>query len=695
MEGFSEFACRFAGLALCAAVSSLPLCVIVGAITLVGQRTLSARMRFALWSLVLIRMILPVSLETPFGLGMLTNHLPDSTSTPVLSAKDLSREMSLPDVGEPLHEFLYATPATVPTTWRWDHWVEDMAMFGMTGVSLLLACWFLVTSIRTSRRIRRGVAPEHRTWTELLNQGRRQFGIRVAVELRTLRQWTTPATMGYFRPIIILPDDAASLSETEVRHVLWHELAHIKRGDAAWSYLWIVARCLQWWNPCFWWTQRCWLAERELACDALVMQHLGSSAGPEYGRTLIHFLERLSQSSISSPSLPLPGLVMLLGDKGTIRRRLKAVAHPLAIETVWGRWCSVGLLTLLAVMGLTDAATSKTESPPLHAVTVPSGTVWQFGTESTDNVEAVPLPATTRVYNIRAALARIQQVEPQADSEIFIRRMIQDDRTIFPWINGKPQTEQCQIRGDELIVHATEPQQQMIQKLLSHWQQFGRQQIATEVRLISTDKELSDFLPAAGGQIISPSPLREMNLIKPLKPAHEISNLLSGPSYIRVLSRDERATALQWLQNDPGSDLLCVPKVTMFSLSFANVALGTERPFVTGLRTREDGTREPQVSKVMEGVQMKLAAKVVDAQGAVQLDLHIRDSRILDVEAFWTKVAHQADEIGIQIPHVTESNLKTSVTLARDESILISPLRRDKQGKLQVFLITANAIEAP
>ena len=692
MDGFLDFACWFVQWAVYTAFSSLPLFLIVGVVTVAGRRWLSARSRFALWSLVLIRMVLPVSLETSFGLGMLTRSVTVNASS--IEAADKTVELSPPDIEESANADPHPTIVAAVPAWSWtdlrrEYLVGMAATFGMIGVSLILAIWFLFASLHLSYRIRHGAVPTDCRWNELLKKGCSQFGIRVPVQLRLVANWQTPATTGYFRPIIILPEDTATLSVAELQHIVWHELAHIKRGDSAWSYLWMAVRCLHWWNPCFWWTERCWLAERELACDALVMQHLGRDAGPDYGRTLLLFLERLSPSASPFQPISLPGLVMLLGDKGTIRRRLKALAHPRAMETFWGRWGSLGFVTLLAVMGLTDAASSKTENSSGKVVTVPSETVWQFSPDPTVEAEVPQLPLITLNYDISAALTRIQQDEPSANAEIELRHMIQDDRSLFPWINGKPQTDQCQIFGNALLVRATQLQHQRIQQLLSHWAEFGQQQI----RFISTELELSEILPGGGGQIISPSPLGEINLLSSPQSTNEIRQLRSEPSYVRILNPDEAMKAVHRLQEHPRTSITYAPKVSMFSLSSGYISDTRRRPFVTGLRTTGDGTRETQISTANEGVQIGWTPSLVDAQRSIRLDLHIRLSQILDVETFRTKVADQSQEVCIQIPHVSEWNLKTTFTVADGKAILIAPLRRDKQGMLQLFLMTPRVID--
>ncbi len=693
MDGFIEFAGQFAVLAILAAISSLPLFLLVGGITWFARRSLSARARFALWTLVLVRMVLPFSVETPFGLGMFVNHWLVEELAPVAESKDLSVELAQPgDLGHGPQP--YSDSGIEPgeqSSWDWRSALITLFSLGLPGVSLLLAGWLLAASLRLAYRVRHGLEPNDPAWNELLEQGRKEFSVRVPVRLRVLPNWTTPATMGFFRPVIILPEDAASLSRSELQHVLWHELAHVKRGDTAWNFLWIAARCFQWWNPCFWVTQRAWLAERELACDALVMQHLGAEAAIDYGRTLLQFLERLSQSPKFSQAVPLPGLVLFLGGKGAIRRRLQALAHPLAIETFWGRWASFGVLLLLAILGLTDAAASKVVIPPLNDITLPAGTEWRFGLpENSDDPE---LPQFARQYDYSAALARIQQDAPGASAEIDIRQMLQGCTGIGRGFDGKPQSGQCVLEGNLLSVTAAEPQQAAVQKFLSHWEKFGQQQITVEVRILLTEKNLSDVLPKPGGQIVSPLPHQKLDLLAPIQTAHEVNNSLVGPSFVRIISPSEREFVQQYLQGDSRSSLLFAPKITLFSGQSANVSDIVQRQFVTGLRSTDNGKREPQVSQFSNGVQFGLRAAQAEGEQQIDLNLQVRQSEILDVEVVKTQIAGQDEAAMVQVPHVRESNLKTAVTLASDHSVLVAPLRRDKQGKLQIYLITPRLIE--
>jgi beta-lactamase regulating signal transducer with metallopeptidase domain len=92
----------------------------------------------------------------------------------------------------------------------------------------------------------------------------------------------------------VLPRDTlAALDPGQLRQVLLHELAHVRRRDLLWGWLPEVARLVWWFNPVAWWVAARVRLERELACDQLVLAHGGASAA-DYAETLVRVV---SQSS--------------------------------------------------------------------------------------------------------------------------------------------------------------------------------------------------------------------------------------------------------------------------------------------------------------------------------------------------------------------------------------------------------------
>jgi beta-lactamase regulating signal transducer with metallopeptidase domain/DNA-binding beta-propeller fold protein YncE len=104
--------------------------------------------------------------------------------------------------------------------------------------------------------------------------------LRVVPALRWCREISVPVVLGVVRPTILIPASAATgLSPDQLRAVIAHELAHIRRYDLAINLLQRMIETLLFFHPAVWWNSRRISREREEACDDLVL-----SAGFERNR---------------------------------------------------------------------------------------------------------------------------------------------------------------------------------------------------------------------------------------------------------------------------------------------------------------------------------------------------------------------------------------------------------------------------
>jgi beta-lactamase regulating signal transducer with metallopeptidase domain/tetratricopeptide (TPR) repeat protein len=119
-----------------------------------------------------------------------------------------------------------------------------------------------------------------------------QVGIGRRVALLLGRERSIPVVWGVFFPRIVLPAEAREWNGEQLRSVLLHELAHIRRRDTLVQWLTQIACALHWWNPLVWiaaWRLR---TECERACDDFV---LASGVRPSvYAEHLLHVATKLS-----------------------------------------------------------------------------------------------------------------------------------------------------------------------------------------------------------------------------------------------------------------------------------------------------------------------------------------------------------------------------------------------------------------
>lgn len=120
--------------------------------------------------------------------------------------------------------------------------------------------------------------------------------LRRTVSMRISDEVTLPVTAGLLHPTILLPRSLSlSIARMELRQIVLHELAHIRRWDD-WSNL--VQRLFEsvfFFNPLVGWIGRRLEVEREIACDEHVVANLG--AGSAYAAFLIELAETITPMS--------------------------------------------------------------------------------------------------------------------------------------------------------------------------------------------------------------------------------------------------------------------------------------------------------------------------------------------------------------------------------------------------------------
>lgn len=205
-------------------------------------------------------------------------------------------------------------------------WSLVMLAIWLTGVAVVVAR--LAWSRFALRRLARSSAEsaESRALVEHLS---RRMHITRAVALRSSDDIELPLTWGVFRPEIVLPSDACEWTAECRRHVIEHEMAHIKRLDAATQVLAQAASALFWFHPLVWYAAERMRCERERACDDYV---LANGAVPsDYAGDLLAlvttrgYVERHSAALAFAKRSHFEGRLLALLDTSIDRGTLSAV----------------------------------------------------------------------------------------------------------------------------------------------------------------------------------------------------------------------------------------------------------------------------------------------------------------------------------------------------------------------------------
>ena len=160
-------------------------------------------------------------------------------------------------------------------------WLVEIWLLGVALFSLRSAGGFLLLE----RERRRQSAVVHDWVLEICYALQDQLGIRRLVQYCESTFLQAPAVIGWFRPIVFLPATALTgLSEEQLRVVIAHELAHIRRFDAFVNVFQVCVETLLFYHPAVWWLNRRIRAEREHCCDETAVALCGNAV--EYARAL-------------------------------------------------------------------------------------------------------------------------------------------------------------------------------------------------------------------------------------------------------------------------------------------------------------------------------------------------------------------------------------------------------------------------
>jgi beta-lactamase regulating signal transducer with metallopeptidase domain/5-hydroxyisourate hydrolase-like protein (transthyretin family) len=324
--------------------------------------SLQPRWRFALWLVVFARLALPIVPASPwslFQIGQLLRTEPATESPaneplpyPETQPITHSPAQPMPNLASPAGE----SPAQQLEEERPTGEITEprlsagacLALIWLAGMLLLVGrrSWLAILLARQKRSWRQVSEPRI---LQVFKECRQELRLVWPVELLAAPGLTGPATGGVWRPYIVLPEKLiSSFSAEEHRLLLLHELLHVRRLDVFSDRLAALVAIVHWFNPIAWLALGCMRRERELACDAAVLDRVDAEGAGHYGRLILKSAEQLRTLTALS------GAVEMFGPDLSLSRRIHMIANhhkPTRARRALGSL----LVLLLIAFGLTDA----------------------------------------------------------------------------------------------------------------------------------------------------------------------------------------------------------------------------------------------------------------------------------------------------------------------------------------------------
>ena len=225
-------------------------------------------------------------------------------------------------------------PVAAPPAWRaaLQAWMPALVLAWSAGVGLMSLR--LCLGLAWVGKLRRQAVAAPAIWQARLDALAQRMGLRQALPLKLHAGLSSPVTVGFWRPVVLLPVALLSgMPVALVEALLAHELAHVRRWDYLVNLLQSVAEALLFFHPVVWWLSARMRAEREQVADALAAQALHD---PQQLASALHALS-LQASLPGSPHAPEAAQsgLLLSARGGALLTRIRSLVAPAPAASGW------------------------------------------------------------------------------------------------------------------------------------------------------------------------------------------------------------------------------------------------------------------------------------------------------------------------------------------------------------------------
>lgn len=285
---------------------SAALFLVVWLFRIVFSKLLSPQLKYALWFLVVLRLCIPVTLES--GLHLFTLPAQPKATQSEITGVDLPKlQPALVQQGAPLLDGgatlpagqtsdAIAAPERTAVQLNWRQW---LLLIWAVGFALVLGA-SVVLMLQLRARLRNlGCEPGEKTQAQYL-EIRQQMGIRGQVPILLMPDIKSPALTVEPFPRLLLPDRLIFAANAEsMAFAMAHELMHYKRKDYLVCLLLLLLRAVYWFHPVSWGLLHLMRLDMETACDSMVVARFDKARKLSYVNLLLALGEDHSPVSLA------------------------------------------------------------------------------------------------------------------------------------------------------------------------------------------------------------------------------------------------------------------------------------------------------------------------------------------------------------------------------------------------------------
>ncbi|SHH36731.1 M56 family metallopeptidase [Desulfosporosinus lacus] len=333
------------------------------------RNKLDAKWQYAIWILLIIRLLIPYDIQSPLSIYSLLSNNP--VTIPIVN------QIRMPDINAQIRNIsrndIQLTNNNSIINKETNSNLEEpisqdlsygriLAIIWLVGV-LVLGILTIAINLRFYSKIRRDPHVTDVRMSKLMKECTSKLGIRKILPIIITNRIEAPCLYGIFSPKLLLSKSLVNrLNEENIRHIFLHELFHYKRKDILINWLAVAVQIAHWFNPLIWYSFAKMREDCELACDADTLNFLSPEEYQSYGLSII--------SLATHTQTPwLPGATGFFGNENNyqIKRRIKMIK---LFQKPTLKWTCIAVVIFIS-LGLMGFTNSISNSNPKTGASTP------------------------------------------------------------------------------------------------------------------------------------------------------------------------------------------------------------------------------------------------------------------------------------------------------------------------------------
>lgn len=318
------------------------------------MKKLNSYFHYYIWILLIIKLLLPYSVESNFSVNNVINLHPKdnieaSNLIKTISAKSFISSHS-EEVDTSSKELGYGVERENTDTKLTN---KKYNLGNVIGVTWLLGAFFMIflvvySSYRVRYIIKNSMDYPNQVFNNIFANCIDALKVKRKVRLVYTNKIASPALYGVITPTVIIPLNVAkNIDSDEFRYIALHELSHLKRKDIFLNLIITLLQCIYWFNPIVLYGLYKMKQDCEIACDRHVISYLKSYENIRYGEALIKMIK------LSSSRQWIPIAASLSNNKFEIKRRITMITKYKKLS-IGGIIFGGVLIALISFIGLTN-----------------------------------------------------------------------------------------------------------------------------------------------------------------------------------------------------------------------------------------------------------------------------------------------------------------------------------------------------